>query len=71
VLLVAALAAALLVQVPTAGLIERLHQALAAGAVVTPASPQPGTEPRGTGSGDVGLAKTPGAPQGSQAKPRD
>jgi hypothetical protein len=71
VLLVAALAAALLGQVPTAGLIERLQQALAAGVVVTPASPQAGAEPKGTGSADAGLAQAPGAPEGNQAKPGD
>jgi hypothetical protein len=71
VLLVAVLAAALLGQVPTAGLIERLQQALAAGMVVAPGSPQAGAVPKGTGSADAGLAKAPGAPQGNQARHGD
>jgi hypothetical protein len=69
--LLAVLAAVLLGQAPTAGLIARLQQALAAGVVVAPGSPPAGAEPKGTGSADAGLAQAPGAPQGNQAKPRD
>jgi hypothetical protein len=70
-LLVAVLVAVFVWQQPTAGLIERVQQALVASGFRVPEPPQASAEPGGPGTADAGFAQAPDLQQGEPGDGRD